>query len=87
MLVVSLAVSDFLLGALSCLIALTALATSRWPFSNTTCQFQGYISVTLAVASVHTLALMAVNRYFRIVSSAKYKRYFTKKKTAIMILM
>ena len=87
MLVASLAVSDFLLGALSCLIALTALATSRWPFSNTSCQFQGYIAVTLAVASIHTLALMAVNRYFRIVSPTKYKHYFTKKKTAIMILM
>ena len=88
MLVASLAISDFLLGALSaCPIALPTLATSQWPFSDTTCQYQGYIAVTLAVASTQTLALMAVNRYFRIVRPVKYRRYFTKKKTAMMIFM
>ena len=88
MLVASLAISDFLLGALSaCPIALTTLATSEWPFNDTTCQYQGYVAVTLAVASTQTLALMAVNRYFRIVSPAKYRRYFTKKRTTIMILV
>ena len=63
------------------------LVTSQWPFSDTTCQFQGYIVIALAVASVHTLALMAVNRYFRIVKPSKYRSYFTKKKTMIMILL
>ena len=88
MFVASLAISDFLLGALSaCPIALTTLVKSRWPFDDTTCQYQGYVAVTLAVASTQTLALMAVNRYFRIVSPAKYRRYFTKKKTLIMILV
>ena len=63
------------------------LVTSQWPFSDTTCQFQGYIVIALAVASVHTLALMAVNRYFRIVKPSTYRSYFTKKKTMIMILL
>ena len=63
------------------------LVTSQWPFNDSTCQLQGYIVITLAVASVHTLALMAVNRYFRIVKPSKYRRYFTKKKTTIMILL
>lgn len=88
MFVVSLAITDFLLGALStCPIGLTTLATSQWPFKDTACQYQGYIVVTMAVASMQTLALMAVNRYFRIVTPAKYQRYFTKKKTTVMILM
>ena len=55
------------------------------PFNGTFCQFQGYIAITLAVASIHTLVLMAVNRYYRIVKPAKYRRYFTKKKTTIMV--
>ena len=63
------------------------LVTSQWPFNDSTCQLQGYIVITLAVASVHTLALMAVNGYFRIVKPSKYRRYFTKKKTTIMILL
>ncbi|KAJ7374284.1 melatonin receptor [Desmophyllum pertusum] len=88
MFVASLAISDFLLGALSaCPIGLTTLVTSQWPFNDTTCQYQGYTVVTLAVASMQTLALMAVNKYFRIVRPAKYRRYFTKKKTAIMIFI
>ena len=88
MLVASLAVSDFLLGALStCHIGITTLATSEWPFNDATCQYQGYTVIILAVASMHTLALMAVNRYFRIVKPVKYRRYFTKKKATIMIFM
>ena len=88
MFVTSLAITDLLLGALStCPIGLTTLVISQWPFKGTSCQYQGYIVVTLAVASMQTLALMAVNRYFRIVSPAKYRRYFTKTKTRVMILM
>ena len=88
MFVASLAISDFCLGAFTaCPLGLSVLVTSQWPFSDTTCQYQGYIVVTLAAASIHTLALMALNRYFRIVKPAKYRRYFTKKKTIKMILV
>ena len=34
-----------------------------------------------------TLTMMAVNRYFRIVKPAKYRRYFIKNKTTIMTLV
>lgn len=88
MFVASLAISDFCLGALSaCPICLTALVTSQWPFSDAACQYQGYMAITLTVASIHTLALMAVNRYFRIVKPNRYRRHFTKKKTTVMILV
>ena len=88
MLVASLAVTDLCLGVLvSALSGPVALVTSRWPFNDWICQFYGYISITLAAASIHTLVLMAVNRFFRIVKPSKYRRFFTKKKTIIMILM
>ena len=88
MFVASLAVTDLCLGGfVSVPLGPVVLVTSQWPFSDSTCQFQGYIVIALAVASVHTLALMAVNRYFRIVKPSKYRRYFTKKKTMIMILL
>ena len=88
MFVASLALSDLLIGVLGAgPSALPALVTSSGhsPFNGTFCQFQGYIAITLAVASTPTLVLMAVNRYYRIVKPAKYRRYFTKKKTTIMI--
>ena len=68
-------------------LCIPTLVTSHWPFNDATCQFQGYIVMALVAASVHTLALMAVNRYFRIVKPSKYRRYFTKKKTMMMLLV
>ena len=88
MFVASLALSDLLIGVLGAgPSALPVLVTSSDLFNDTFCQFQGYIAITLAVASIYTLVLMAVNRYYRIVKPAKYRRYFTKKKTTIMILV
>ena len=85
MFVASLAVSDFSIGALTSVpLGIPTLVTSHWPFNDATCQFQGYIVMALVAASVHTLALMAVNRYFRIVKPSKYRRYFTKKKTMMI---
>lgn len=88
MLVASLAITDFLLGLISASpLGISTLAASQWPFDDTACQYQGYVAVTLALTSTQLLALMAANRYFRIVRPAKYRRYFTKKKTTIMILL
>ena len=88
MFVASLAVSDVLLGLCSFVpFGIPVLVTSHWLFNDTACQFQGYITIALVVASIHTLVLMAVNRYYRIVKPAKYQPYFTKKKTLIMILV
>ena len=88
MFVVSLAVSDLLIGVFSVApLSIPTLVTSHWPFNETTCQFQGYVVGMLAAASIHTLVLMAVNRYYRIVKPTKYRRYFTKKKTLIIILV
>ena len=88
MLVASLAVTDLCLGVFaSAPLGPVVLVTSTWPFNDWTCQFEGYVCITLAAASIHTLVLMAVNRFFRIVKPSKYRRYFTKKKTMIMIVM
>ena len=88
MFVASLAVSDLSIG-LFCSVpfCIPVLVTSQWPFNDAACQFQGYLLIALVCASIHTLVLMAVNRYYRIVKPAKYRRYFTKKKTLIMILV
>lgn len=88
MFVASLAISDCCLGAFSaCPVGLPTLALSHWPFSDATCQYGGYIAVSLSVASIHTLALMSANRYFRIANPIRYRRYFTKQKTMAMILV
>ena len=87
MFVASLAVSDLLIGLNIGPLSIAALLTSYWPFNNTTCQFQGYLAIALAMASIQTSVLMAVNRYYRIVKPTKYCHYYTKKKTLLMILV
>ena len=88
MFVASLAVSDLFIGVFSAgPLAIPTLVTSHWPFNDTTCQFQGYLASALCLASIHTLVLMAVNRYYRIVKPIKYRHYLSKKKTLIMILV
>ena len=89
MFIASLAVSDLLLGVfLAAPLCIPTLVTSHWQFNDTTCQFQGYLLASaLCSASIHTVVLMAVNRYYRIVKPTKYRHYFTKKKTLIMILV
>ena len=85
MFVTSLAISDFALAALSSFSGFVVVLTSRWPYSELTCQFQGYLAITLAIASMQTLGLMALNRYFQIVNPKRYRRHFSKKKTILMI--
>ena len=88
MFVTSLAVSDLSFGVfMVCPLGVPVSLLSQWPFNHTTCQYQGYITIALSVASIHTMALMAVNRYFRIVKPSKYRSYFTKKKAMVMILV
>ena len=58
--------------------------TSHWPFNDKTCQV--FIIITLVgFALIHTMVLMAVNRFYRIVKPTKYDHYFTNRKTLLMI--
>ena len=85
--VISLAISDILMAIPATLFTTAVLIKSDWPFDHATCQFQGYFGITLAFASSETLALMSLNRYYRIVKPNKYRRIFTERRTSIMILV
>ena len=86
MFVASLAITDLSVGIFASILSFYSGITSHWFFGDEMCQFQGFISVTLALDSIHTMALMAVNRYFRIVKPGKYRQLFTKTKTKTMIV-
>ena len=83
--VISLAVSDILMAIPALPLTTAVLVKSDWPFDYATCQFQGYFGITLAFASSETLALMSLNRYYRIVRPNNYRRIFTARRTSIMI--
>ena len=61
MFVASLAVSDLLLGVFSVgALGIPTLVTSHWPFNDTICQFQGFIIITMVVASIQTMVLICL---------------------------
>lgn len=64
MFIASLALSDFGFAVFSVVVlGTTTLASREWPFSWTTCQYQGFIAIVMAAASIETLGCTAVNRY------------------------
>ena len=79
--VISLALSDLCFAVLSLPLCIAANAKSNWPFSDAWCQYQGYICIVFAIASIQNLTWMAVNRYYRVVKTQKYRRYFNAKST------
>ena len=86
MFVALLAVSDLSTRIFSNLSSFYSGIVSKWPFGDATCRFQGLLLPITALTTVHTMALMAVNKYLRIVKPAKYRQLFTKTKTKTMIV-
>ena len=86
MYIITLAVSDFLMSLLGIPFSLASLMAGKWPFNNFICQLQGFWILLMCAVSLQTLAVTAVNRYFRVVRSrASYQRIFSMKKTKITI--
>ena len=83
--VISLAISDILMAIPAAVLTTTVSAKSDWPFGSATCQFQGYFGIALAFASSETLALMSMNRYYRVVKPNRYRRVFAQRRTSLMI--
>lgn len=83
--VVSLAFSDISMALFGTPWSIGTLAMGKWPFDFVACQFQGYMVVSLGVASLLNLTIMAFNRYCRIVNSSWYRKIFTAKRTRLWI--
>ena len=86
MYIITLALSDFLNSCLGIPFSVASLIVGRWPFNDFVCQLQGFWILLLAAVSLQTLAVTAVNRYFRVVRSRTlYQKLFNKKTTKLTI--
>lgn len=73
----SLALSDIFMACLGTPPSLAALIKGRWTSGLAGCQFQGFVVITTAGASLLTMALMAIDRFFRVVRPMKHRILFT----------
>lgn len=83
--IVSLAISDILLPLLCAPYSIAVAIVGYWPFNDGVCQSQGFFVIILACASLLTLTLTAINRFYRMVLTKHYRQIFTKWKTLTMI--
>ena len=77
--IISLALSDILQALCTMPLSVAFLASSKWPFGTSVCNVSAILKLSLAKVSLYTMALMALNRYYKIVKASKYQATFKKK--------
>ncbi|XP_017342351.2 trace amine-associated receptor 13c-like [Ictalurus punctatus] len=86
MLVLSLAVSDFLVGALIMLPTLIWMIESCWIFGRDFCISFWFICYILAISSIYNIALIAVDRYLALSNPFLYMNRVSVRITGIVIV-
>ena len=82
--IASLALSDIAMISLATPPSLVAIIRGRWTAGFVVCQFQGFVVITTVAASLQTMALMSVDRYFRVVHPIKHRILFTMPRARLM---
>lgn len=83
--IAALATTDLINALVPGPLFLSSLITGKMPYSSTGCAISGFFMQFLTLASVSTMDLIAVNRYFCVVKPNIYKRIFTSKRSAIFL--
>ena len=83
--IASLSFQDFLLSLCTMIFVPVVTIQGRWTFGDEACQFQGFVTAMLATASIHSMALIAINRYFIMLKSNLHRKHFTNRNVLISI--
>ena len=63
------------------------LMTGKWVSGYEGCKVHGFFNLFFGYVSIQTMALTAVNRYFRVVKANYYKKIFTTKKSIVYVIV
>ena len=85
--IISLALTDILQESCSMPLSVAFLATGEWSFGAATCGFVAIAKISLTKASSFNMALMALNRYYKIVKPNKYQTIFKPRCIVISALL
>ena len=81
--ILNLAAADFMVSVLSIPFTVVTVITGRWLFGDTACVALGFFTILSFIASVMSLGMIAINRYFYIVKWNTYRKTFSKKKSLL----
>ena len=74
--IISLALTDILQASCSMPFSVAYLATGKWSFGTSACEFVATLNSSLTETSAFNMALMALNRYYKVVKPNKYRAIF-----------
>ena len=81
--ILNLAAADIMVSVLSIPFTVVTVITGRWLFGDTACVALGFFTILSFIASVMSLGMIAINRYFYIVKWNTYKKTFSNKKSLL----
>ena len=87
MFVVALAVSDILISSCCMPFSVATLFQGGWLFGANFCRFHGFALFMFSMASLGTMGVIAVSRYFCVVKPEKYTVLFTKHRILMYIAL
>ena len=87
MFVIALAISDILMCTCCMPFTVVVLFHGQWIFGESYCLFQGFAVLALAMVSIVTMGVIAVNRFFCVVKPEKYLFVFKKQRAFIYIVV
>ena len=83
--VIALGVSGILRSIFCMPFSVVTLFQGGWMFGESFCRFDGFAALTFALASLQTMGLIAVSRYYCVVKPEKYASLFKKQRALLYI--
>ena len=83
--ILSLSVSDFLIGLLSMPFFTIYIYAKDWPLNAIICDIWLSLDYTVCLTSIYTVLFITIDRFCSVKMPAKYRKWRTKRKINIMI--
>jgi muscarinic acetylcholine receptor len=83
----SLAISDFLIGLFSIPILTIYLMIGVWPFGQIICNLWLSLDYTVCLTSIYTVLFITIDRFCSVKMPAKYRKWRTPNKIIVMVLL
>jgi hypothetical protein len=85
--ILSLSVSDFLIGLLSMPLLTIYIYAKKWPLNAIICDIWLSLDYTVCLTSIYTVLFITIDRFCSVKMPAKYRKWRTGRKINIMIII